>query len=83
MKIDELKRPQLVELKQNYMAHLAEEGRFVAEIYGEGEEREPSYGELADADSLVPDGVIWEYYGGINFVREDFFDTEGLPEEVE
>lgn len=78
MTIHELKRPQLVELKCDYMAEMAAQGRFMAEIYGEGEERDPSYGEMADADKLVPDKKLFDYYGDIDFSVDDFWDKEGL-----
>ena len=34
-------------------------------------------GELADIDNLVSDNEIFEEYGDITFVEEDFFCTSG------
>ena len=57
MKIEDLTREQLIELKQRY--------------YTERNEN-VSYGELADIDILVSDNEIFEEYGHITFVEEDF-----------
>ena len=62
MSIKELTREQLIELKQKY--------------YTERNEN-VSYGELADIDNLVSDNEIFEEYGDITFVEEDFFCTSG------
>ena len=59
MTYDELTPEQRLQVKQRYMMKLADEGNFVEVMYGDGgEERGPSYGELADADRLVPDDVV-------------------------
>ena len=57
MSVKELTREQLIELKQKY--------------YTERNEN-VSYGELADIDNLVSDNEIFEEYGDITFVAEDF-----------
>lgn len=57
MKIEDLTREQLIELKERY--------------YTERNEN-VSYGELADVDNLVSDNEIFEEYGHITFVEEDF-----------
>ena len=57
MSVKELTREQLIELKQRY--------------YTERNEN-VSYGELADIDNLVSDNEIFEEYGYITFVEEDF-----------
>lgn len=59
MMVTELNREQLEQLKQSYMTQSNDCGI--------------SYGELADADNLISDSVIFEYYDGINFGEEDFF----------
>ena len=64
MNVHELNREQLTELKQ---AHLMES------------EDWPSYGELADADELVSDEVIFEKYAGTDFVEEDLTGCGPLP----
>lgn len=62
MSVKDLTREQLIELKQRY--------------YTERNEN-VSYGELADIDNLVSDNEIFEEYGDITFVEEDFFCTSG------
>lgn len=57
MSVKDLTREQLIELKQRY--------------YTEKNEN-VSYGELADIDNLVSDNEIFEEYGHITFVAEDF-----------
>lgn len=59
MTVKELNRNQLEGLKQNYLSQT--------------KEGDVSYGELIDADNLVPDEVVFEYYAGVTFVEEDFF----------
>ena len=70
MTVSELTREQFIQLKQDYMVQLADCGEF-AEVMGVDYD-EPSYGDLADADELIPDSVIYEHYGDISFVEEDF-----------
>lgn len=60
MKVKELNRNQLEELKQRY--------------YTEKNEN-VSYGELADIDNLVSDKEVFEYYKDVDFVEEDFFSS--------
>lgn len=67
---DELSPAQKHDMKEAYLVRLADKGRFVEVVYGDGnEERGPSYGELADADRLVPDDVMRDQ--GIDYVPED------------
>lgn len=62
MTVSELTREQLVQLKQSYLTeHLLEV-----------EDREPSYGELADADEIVPDAIIFEAEAATVFSPDDF-----------
>ena len=65
MTVRELNRDQLAELKQRMVND---------EIY-ESEGRTPSYGELAEAES-VPDEKVFEKYEGVEFSDDDFY-TEG------
>ena len=58
MGVTELSKDQLIELKQNYLC--------------ESNEGNVSYGELANADSLVEDSVIFDVYGGFIFSEDDF-----------
>lgn len=58
MTVHELNRDQMLQLKQDYLCNTQES---------------VSWGELADADSLVSDTTIMEEYGGINFVPDDFW----------
>ena len=71
MDVTELTREQLVELKCNYMEMLADEGTF-AEVM-ERDCDEPSYADLAEADDIIPDEVIFRNYEGVYFVDDDFF----------
>lgn len=61
MYISELNRDQLTELKQSYLIQQNEET-------GDG----TSYDELARADSIISDEMIYEAYSGINFTEDDF-----------
>lgn len=67
MDVRQLNRDQLTELKQ----------RMIDEELYEKEGRGASYGELAAADSLVPDEKVFERYKGTSFVNDDFFCTAG------
>lgn len=70
MNVYELTREQLTELKGNYLIDLANEGSF-AEVVGTDYDF-PSWWDMANADEIVPDDVIYEQYGGVEFVEEDF-----------
>ena len=61
MKVGDLNRDQLTELKQ----HIVTERNY-AKGWG------ASYQELADADSLVSDDEVFEEYGGTEFSEDDF-----------
>ena len=76
MDVRDLSREQLVELKQNYMTELVNEGTF-AEVMNR-EYDEPSYGDLAEADELISDDFIFEHYADISFVPDDFFCTAAV-----
>ena len=62
MKVTELNRDQLVQLKQDYLCDIADKRN------GES----PSWYEIANADALVSDKEVFDYYAGIDFVPEDF-----------
>lgn len=66
MNVTELNRDQLIELKQSYL-----------DVLNESDEHEEvvgvSYNELANADEIVPDDVIFNYYADIIFSEDDFF----------
>ena len=70
MTVHELNREQLIQLKQQYLCQLAEEGCY-AEVRGVPYD-EPSYGDLADADEIVSDDVIFRNYDDVYFTEEDF-----------
>ena len=70
MDVKDLSRDQLVTLKQSYMTQLADEGVF-SEIMNTDYD-EPSWYDLANADKIVSDEVIFNNYEGIDFVPEDF-----------
>ena len=73
MNVLELSREQLTELKQNYLEQLANEGSY-AEVL-DVDYDEPSYWDLANADEIVPDDVIFRNYEGFCFENDDFFCT--------
>lgn len=56
MTFNELNRDQLIELKQHMLCQRGD----------------PSWGELADADSLISDEEAFAEYGDVEFVPEDF-----------
>ena len=70
MDVRDLNREQLTRLKCHYMAELVNEGTF-AEVVGRDYD-EPSYYDMAYADEIVPDDVIFDHYEGCDFVEEDF-----------
>ena len=76
MDVLELSREQLIELKQNYLEQLADEGSF-AEVL-DVDYDEPSYLDLANADEIVPDCVIFKNYEDVCFVNDDFFCTANV-----
>lgn len=78
MKVNDLNRDRLIELKQNYLCRLADEGQF-SEITGRDYDA-PSYGDLADADDIVPDDVILREYDGVEFTEEDFSVCDDEPD---
>ena len=61
MKLKELNDDQRLQLKQRLLTDRMD---------AKGES--PSYGELADADTLVTDEELEEAYGGTEFVADDF-----------
>lgn len=65
MTVRELNREQYKELCQ----------RYITEFWTDDEHgtTSPSAYELACADELVDENVIYNYYEGVNFVEEDFF----------
>lgn len=70
MDVTELSREQLVELKQNYLCSLADSGDYneVFDVNYVG----ISYSDLANADDIVPDDVVFDNYGGVVFCDDDF-----------
>ena len=75
MTVRELSREQLIELKGNYMVELADEGTF-AEVMNRDYD-EPSWGDFADADEIIPDDIIFNHYEIYDFGNDDFFCTAG------
>lgn len=68
--VTELDRSELKELKQSYLIRLADEGVF-AEIMGVDYD-EPSWHDLAHADDIVPDDVVFREWDGVYFEHDDF-----------
>ena len=75
MDVLELSREQLIELKQDYLEQLADEGSY-AEVL-DVDYNEPSYWDLANADEIVPDDIVFTHYERTHFVPDDFFCTAG------
>jgi len=71
MEVSELNRNEILELKQRYLNKLADEGSY-AEVMG-CDYDEPSYWDIAHADEIVPDDVIFREHEGTHFVKDDFF----------
>lgn len=76
MTFDELNEEQLQQLAERYLIALADEGVY-AEVMGVDWDV-PSYGEIAQALSLVPHDVLAANYDGIEFTEDDFF--QGVSE---
>lgn len=70
MDVRDLDREQLTQLKGHYLCQLADEGIF-AEITGRDYDA-PSYYDMAFADEIVPDDVIFRNYEDTYFTEEDF-----------
>lgn len=83
MTFDELTKEQKSEVKGAYLIRLAEKGIFIGTMRkwhpdkyaGESDERDPSYGEMADADELVPDEVMRQE--GVSYCEGDFPENNG------
>lgn len=63
MNVKELNKEQLQQLKIKYLDELLQEE----------EERNISYGEMANIDEIVSDKIIYDLYASTEFVDEDFF----------
>lgn len=70
MNIYSINREQFIELKVNYLYQLANEGTF-AEVLGV-DYHEPSWGDIARADEIVPDHVVYENFSCYEFSPDDF-----------
>ena len=62
MKVTELNREQLTELKQHYYCNVLENTN-------------ASWGDLANIDNLVSDNEIFNFYENTDFVKDDFFSS--------
>jgi len=76
MTIKDLSQDQLHELKERYLMKLADEGTF-AEVMDVDYDA-PSYGDLENADEIIPDDVIEREYEDVCFVDDDFFCTANV-----
>ncbi len=88
MTVKELNRDQLIELKQRYLSELMDEGCLNEILYDKPEwdedgEHDISYEELASADKLIPDELVFDHYRDTHFTDGDFFCTENECEEGE
>lgn len=66
MKVQDLKRGQLRELKVHYLD----------DLLMEKENRNISYGEICDIDDIITDEEVFEEYNDIFFVEDDFCTIE-------
>lgn len=66
MNVKELNQEQKSELKITYLQELLDEA---------GENRNPSYGEMYEINSIIPDEDIYEKYKDVDFENDDFFCT--------
>ena len=66
MNVTELSREQLIELKQTYLMELEDCGEH-ENVIG------TSWNELANADELIPDDIVFDKYTGIIFTDDDFW----------
>lgn len=64
MTVRELSPSQYKELCQDYITRFWTDNEHGTDS--------PSWSELACADELVDESIIYDYYDGINFVPEDF-----------
>lgn len=62
MSIYELNREQMGFIKANWLDN----------YLMEHENRNISWGEMAEADTIVPDSIMYEEYDGTYFVEDDF-----------
>ena len=62
MRVTELNREQLTELKQSMLCDAVDE-------MGES----PSWGDLFEADELISDERVFEEYSNTDFTEDDFF----------
>lgn len=85
MTVQELNREQLIQLKQAYLSKLDDEGTLNEVLYNDPDNDEGlSYGELANADTLIPDEVVFNEYRGIHFTEDDFVGGgEETPDEAD
>lgn len=70
MKVTELNRTQLKELKERYLINLSDEG--IYSLWMGVDYEGPSWSDLANADKLISDETIFKEFEGVNFVDEDF-----------
>lgn len=71
MNVHELNKEQKLELKQRYLGMLADEGNYASVLNVDYDE--PSLNDLANADDIVPDDIIFTHYEDTYFVPDDFF----------
>lgn len=70
MYVMELNREQVISLKCAYLCELANCGEY-REVTGLDRD-EPSWGDMADSDSLIDDSIVFEHYQCVEFSDDDF-----------
>ena len=81
MTVYDLPRDCLIELKGNYIVELVNEGMFGQVVYNDDSIDEPSWGDFADVDELVPDDIVFDHYCDTCFEKDDFFCMEDVSYE--
>lgn len=71
MKVTELNREQIIQLKQRRLIFMADRGCYAR--YLNVDYDAPSYEDMARADELVEDWEIFEEYEWCEFTEDDFF----------
>lgn len=74
MNVHDLNKEQMLELKQRYLMQLTDEGSFADVL--DVDYNEPSQWDLANAEDIVPDDVVFRQYTDVYFTPDDFFCTE-------
>ena len=81
MYVKDLPRNCLEELKASYVSALVNEGCYGEVVFDDATIESPSWGDMADIDTLIPDEIVFEHYEGVSFEKDDFFCMEDVSYE--